>query len=360
MSDWRDRADISQDVVFFRYALDSIEKEAREVFVWDLDKTYLDTRFESPIALLKTALEKAFQKRNVPGTATLVRALRNSIQSAQENAGTDLPIYFITASPPQMEPRIHQKLNLDGIYPFGIFFKDNLQNLKPSRLWRLRQQVGYKLQALLQMRTTLHERVRQIMWGDDSESDAVIYSLYSDICARRVKGSRLEQVLRAYHVTGEQTDMILDLQIKVPEQDPIEKIYINLADDTDAEYYAKFGRRTLPTFNSFQVALDLCQDQRLSDDQVLRVAQDLLFNFGFTSEELQWSLQDLVQRKVLGAPAVEKIVPYLKDAGIFTRGWSLPVVAAPVTTQVGSRVFEVEGASEPWVPDDVDYLHDYR
>lgn len=359
MSDWRDRADISQDVVFFRYALDNVEREAREVFVWDLDKTYLDTRFESPMALIKTALEKAFQKRNVPGTATLVRALRNTLQDAQDGS-VDFPIYFITASPPQMEPRIHQKLNLDGIYPFGIFFKDNLQNLKPSRLWRLRQQVGYKLQALLQMRTALHERVRQVMWGDDSESDAVIYSLYSDICARRIKGSRLEQVLRAYRVTGEQTDMIMDLQTQVPEQDPIEKIYINLADDTDAEYYTKFGRRTLPTFNTFQVALDLCQDHRLSEEQVLRVAQDLVFNFGFTSEELQASVLDLVQRKVLGAPVIEKIVPYLKDAGIFSRGWTLAMEPAPVTTQVGSRVFEVDGATEPWVPDDVDYLHDYR
>ncbi len=359
MSDWRDRAEITQDVVFFRYAQGTAEKDSREVFVWDLDKTYLDTRFESPIGLIKTALEKAFQKRNVPGTATLVRALRNSLQESNKSP-FDFPIYFITGSPPQLEYRIHQKLNLDGIYPFGIFFKDNLQNLVPSRLWRLTQQVGYKLQALLQMRLFLGERVRQVMWGDDSESDAVIYSLYSDICARRIKDSRLEHILKAYRVTGEQTELILNLQSQVPEQDPIEKIYINLADDTDAEYYAKFGRRTVPTYNSFQVALDLCQDQRLTEEQVLKIAQDLMLNFFFTSEELQGSLVDMIKRKVLGAPVVEKIIPYLIEHQIFPKRWLSPVEPSSVTTQIGSRVFEVEGATDPWVPNDVDYLHDYR
>lgn len=359
MPDWRERAEISEDVVFFQYALGDVEKEAREVFVWDLDKTYLDTQFESPVALIKTALEKAFQKKNVPGTATLVRALRNSLRGDQESS-LDFPIYFITASPPQLEPRIHQKLNLDGIYPFGIFFKDNLRNLKPSRLWRLTQQVGYKVQALLQMRKRLGERVRQVMWGDDSESDAVIYSLYSDICARRLRDGRLEQILRSYRVTGEQTEIIMRLQNDVPEQDPIEKIYINLADDTDAEYYSKFGRRVLPTRNTFQVALDLCQDQRLAEDQVLKVGQDLMLNYNFTTEELQQSLLELIQRRILGAPVVERIVPFLKSYGVFYPNFELPISAPKVTTQVGSRIFSLEGVSDPWVPDDIDYLHDYR
>jgi hypothetical protein len=358
MADWRERAEISEDVVFFRYALANVEKEAREVFVWDLDKTYLDTHFESPFGLVKTALEKAFQKKNVPGTATLVRALRDSLQG--ENTGGDLPIYFITASPPQMELRIHQKLNLDGIYPFGIFFKDNLRNLKPARLWRLTQQVGYKIQALLQMRKALGERVRQVMWGDDSEADAVIYSLYSDICARRLRDSQLEQILKFHRVTGDQTEMIMKLQQEVPEQDPIEKVYINLADDTDAEYYAKFGRRTLPTYNSFQVALDLFQDQRLSAEQVANVADDLTANYSFTTEELQNSLLDLIHRKILGSATVDSLVPYLLERKVLSNQFLPPTTVPAITARVGARVFEVEGATDPWIPDYVDYFRDYR
>ena len=47
MGDWRARAEITADVVLFRYVSDPLEREVEEVFVWDLDKTYLDTRFES-------------------------------------------------------------------------------------------------------------------------------------------------------------------------------------------------------------------------------------------------------------------------------------------------------------------------
>jgi hypothetical protein len=142
-------------------------------------------------------LDDAFQKRNVPGTGSLVRALRDYWQEAKKG-GKDFPIYFITASPPQLESKIHDKLAYDGIYPFGIFCKDNLQNVRPGRLWRLTQQVGYKLQSLLQLRLHLADDVRQILWGDDSEADAVIYSLYSDLCARRLEERDARQILKHF------------------------------------------------------------------------------------------------------------------------------------------------------------------
>lgn len=63
---------------------------------------------------------------------------------------------------------------------------------------------------------------------------------------------------------GNQVDTILRLREDIPEQDPVEKIYINLAADTDADYYLKFGRRILPTYNTFQLALDLHQISRCS------------------------------------------------------------------------------------------------
>ncbi len=359
MREWKKQAEITGDVVFFNYASDVAEKEAQEVYIWDLDKTYLDTRFESLEGLFKAAVEKAFQKRNIPGTATLVRALRNSWQ-AKYSGLRDFPIFFITASPPQIERKIHEKLNLDGIYPYGIFFKDNLKNLRPGRLRRLTHQIGYKLQALLQVRVRLGEQVRLVLWGDDSEADAIIYSLFADICSRRLEGSELRKLLEALLVTGQQLDVIMSLQSKTPDQDPVEKIYINLEADTDAEYYLKFGRRVLPTYNSFQAALDLFQDQRLKDDQVVRVAKDLVENYQFTREELEKSFDDLVRRQVIAATTVEKILPVLKERGLVHPKFALSMAPKPVAVQLGERVIQLEGSFEPWVPERIDYLHDYR
>ena len=357
--DWRERSLVLGDVVFFKYVNQELEKLPTEIYVWDLDKTYLDTHFHSLGDLFRVMMEKAFQKRNIPGTASLVKALSASFQK-EWGAGRNFPIYFITASPPQMEMLIKEKLELDEILPFGCFFKDNLRNLHPSRFRRLAQQVGYKVQALMQLRTRLNENVRQVFWGDDSESDATIYSLYSDICARRVPEKELRSILRSLNVGNEQIDMILDLQARVPSHDPVEKVYINLASDTDPEYYLKFGRRTLATYNTFQASLDLYQDNRINFENLLRVVADMEMNFGFTREEFEKSFDDLISRQVLGEPIVKELIEKLKNAEVIHRDFEPRIQPKPVVKEAAGRVFELEGHFEPWVPEKVDYLHETR
>lgn len=357
MPHWKDRAEILTDVVYFNYVEPEKQKNYDEVFVWDLDKTYLDTHWGTIRELFNTAFEKAFQKRNVPGTRSLVRALMEHQNLSEKTA---FPIFFITASPPFLERRITEKLELDGIYPFGIFLKDNLKNLRPKRLWRLTQQVGYKIQALLQLRLRLATDLKQVMWGDDSESDAIIYSLYSDICQRRHSSSELLRILQSLRVTGKQLDVILELQNQIPISDPVDKIYINLAVDTDPEYYLKFGRRLVATNSTFQVALDLCQDGRLSPERVAKVSQDLIMNYGFSKDELSSDLDDLVRRHILGEEALEKVLAPLQELGLISEDFQPSVKPAQVNIQSGERVYELEGATEPWVPDRIDYLHDYR
>ena len=357
MPHWKDVAEILTDVVYFNYRDQEVLKTYDEVFVWDLDKTYLDTHWGTLRELFNTAFEKAFQKRNVPGTRSLVRAL---MEDHQKKYTSPFPIFFITASPPFLEKRIKEKLDLDGLYPLGIFFKDNLKNIHPKRFWRLRQQVGYKVQALLQLRLSMSENLKQVMWGDDSEADAIIYSLYSDICMRRHSTSDLRELLRALHVTGKQLDVILDLQSQIPISDPIEKIYINLADDTDPEYYLKFGRRLVATTSTFQASLDLCQDGRLSPDQVVKVGQDLTMNYGFSRDELRSGLDDLVRRQILGAETLEEVLPYLQKAELLPEDFCPSVGPVQIHKASGLIDHERDEATEPWIPERIDYLHDYR
>lgn len=358
MATWTDRAEINGDVVFFPSVKPELEKASPEVFVWDLDKTYLDTTIDSLGGLFNAVIERAFSKRNIAGTDTLLRTLA---QEREQRLGSKLfPIYFITASPPQMEERISEKFAFDNIRPLGCFYKDNLKNLRPGRFWRLTKQVGYKLQALMQLRTRLAEDVKQVCFGDDSESDVVIYNIYSDICARRLSPAAIRTVLGKLFVTGDQVDLILDLQSKVPANDPVEKIYINLATDTDPEYYFKFGRRTLATYNTYQMGLDLFQDGRLSFDGVFSVAEDMIHNYGFTPDELTKSLDELIRRGVLGKAAWEKLSPILNDKGLVYPGY---VPTTPPLNEVevkDGRVYALEGLHEPWLPDRIDYLHDDR
>jgi hypothetical protein len=349
MADWRKRANsISGDVVFFEYVTSKAAKNSETVFIWDLDKTYLDTHFETLRGLWRAAMEKAFQKRNIPGTGSLVRALIH--RKNETDQSKPFPIYFITASPPQIERRIRTKLEIDGIRPYGTFFKDNLRNLRPRYFNRLKRHVGYKLQALLELRMRLHPEVQQILWGDDSESDAVVYSLYSDICARRIGDEDLRFILDRLKVLRPQREQIIEIQSHIPINDPVSKIYINLAADTDPDYYSKFGRRMVATFTTFQIALDLYQSQHLNLEQLERVAQDMVVNYGVTPDQLGQSLEDLAKRHFLKAATAEEVIAPLQKKSML-----------PARFKLSSRMFIGSSRDhDPLIPDQVDYLNDFR
>jgi hypothetical protein len=341
------------DVTYFEYVKTSLKDSGELIYVWDIDKTYLNTNFDTLRGLLRTAFEKAFQKVNVPGTATLIKAL--------ESSGSEgpFPLYFISASPPQMEAKIYQKMMIDGIKPYGIFFKDNLRNFRPTKFRRLKQQVGFKIQALLELRLKNKKKVKMVVFGDDSESDAVVYSLFSDICQRRLPNPEILSVLEAMHVLPEQRERIMQLQSQIEPEDPIERIYINLVADTDPDYYQKFGRRVLATFTTFQLALDLFQDSRISKESLVLVAKDMIFNYGFTSEEIGKSLQDLDKRGFLRSECRSSVIPLLKENALLPSTFTGTFNPVKTLQKFGEKILGVV-QEDPWVPDRIDYLHDFR
>lgn len=358
MAHWKQRSTTNLDVVYFDYQSQARLDAVDVIYVWDLDKTYLDTSIDSLSGLLHTVFEKAFTKKNVPGTPDLIRSLA---RYRKKHFNEDVfPLFFVSASPPQMEAKIYEKFALDEIQPVGMFYKDNLRNLAPKKFLFLRKQIGYKVQSLLQLRTRLSKNVRMICFGDDSESDATIYNLFSDICSRRHTESQLITLLENLGVSYSQIDEILRLQSLITVQDPVEKVYINLATDTDPEYYLKYGRRTLPTYNAFQVALDLVQDQRLSLEELGFIAQGLIEKFKFTPDQLVSAFEELIRRRVLGLSGYEMIKNYFIEKKILPMSW-MPK-SAPLKERItdNGHVYELDGIFEPWIPRHIDYLKDYR
>jgi hypothetical protein len=360
MSDWRKRGKKQGDVVYFPYTSEATASAANEVFLWDVDKTYLDTNFKNLKGIWRTATEKADSKKNVPGANELVRCLSEHHQKQLTPTTKGFPIFFITASPPQIEHKISQKLKIDGVEPFGVFCKDNLENLRPRRLWRITKHVGYKVQALLQLRAFLSESVRIVLFGDDGESDAIIYSLFSDICTRRIDTSEIRQILNFFSTLDSQVDLILRLQDLVPSNDPVEKIYINLAEDTDSDYYLKFGRRIVPTYDAFQAALDLYQDDRIGLSHVTQVANRLIHKYDYSKEEIERSYDDMIRRGRLSSNTCEKVDPELKTAQILPADFAPSVPPRAEQERAGRTLIKLDGTFDPWVPERIDYTTEYR
>ena len=271
---------------------------------WDLDKTYLQTEYTTLRDLLRTAFERPDQKRTVPGAATLLR----------EIAATGASVHILSGSPEQLRAKLEEKLRLDGARWDTFTLKPNLRNVLRLRFRAVRDQVGYKLPALLSARAALVSSkdahlpyLREVLIGDDAESDALVYSLYADVVAGRVAATELEAILtRAAAYKDAIADAIRYARL-VERGDAVERILIRLDRHSPPSDFAPYGPRLVPFYNYLQAAFVLEEDGRLPAAAVIRVAVDLVLDHRFDGEALGRSYLDLWRRghlKGSGAAAI--------------------------------------------------------
>ena len=281
---------------------------------WDLDKTYLRSEFDSLRQLLRTAFERAEDKVEVPGVAALIKAIKR----AAERHGREALVYFISASPPQIGKAIREKLALDGIPYDGIVFKDQLAQLKRGKLRNLREHVGFKLVELLRGRLDAPADARELLFGDDWESDSLIYSLYADVLAGRLAVDRLVPILRRIGVDARLVDQVVALAARVAGPDAVDRIFINLERRTPPATFRLFGPRVVPTFNYFQTAVVLGADGHLDVEDVAAVGRTLVERSGYTARGLENSLGDLVRRAAVSLNIAERMGAELRAAGVLS------------------------------------------
>jgi hypothetical protein len=279
---------------------------------WDLDKTYLRSEFDTLRSLLRTAFEKAEDKVDVPGVAELVKALK----AAAERRGRKALVYFVSASPPQIGGAIRRKLELDGVPYDGIVFKDQLRHIRRGKLRNLREHVGFKLTELLRGRLDAPADARELLFGDDWESDSLIYSLYADVVAGRLGAERLAPVLRRIRVDPLLVQEILALAARAVVGDLVVRIFINLERRSPPGVFRLFGPRVVPTFNYFQTAVVLGADGYLDPEDVARVGRVLIDRAAYTPRRLENSLDDLVRRGHLASVAADAMAAPLRAAGV--------------------------------------------
>src|SRR6516225_360907 len=288
----------------------------RRIYRWDLDKTYLQTEFDTFRQLVRTAMQKASEKQAVPGAAALIRELR---------AQGDSRLCIISGSPTQMRNVLEAKLKLDGVEWDELVLKDNVRNLLRGRFRALRGQVGYKLPVLLESRIHAPVEAEEVLFGDDAEADAFIYSLYADLVAGRA--------------------------------DPVRRIFIHLDRLTPPAYFARYGPRVVPVFNYFQAALVLLADGELNPGQVARVAVEMVQTAGHNLLTLSNSFQDLVRRGLpiqsVAAPLLQALEGALQGPGAVLQAFRpLPDIVKAFTR----RVAALGATPPPPEPRQIDYL----
>ncbi len=306
------------------------------VFRWDLDKTYLDTDFHSVRSLIRTALEPASRKRTIPGAAALMRALTR--------VTPDSRVHIVSGSPTQMRPVLEEKLALDGVRFDELVLKDNLGNLRRGRLRAVRGQLGYKVPNLLQQRRGLGPGVRETLFGDDAEVDAVAYALYADAIAGRATEDDVARVLEAGGAYADSIRAARDALRQVARADAVEDIFIHLDRNTPPTAFSRLGPRVIPVFSWFQAAVLLWLRGRLDAEAVAEVARAAADEASLDERALAGLVQDLVRRGWLNVDDVWRLLDEAtalgpaRDAIRAAIGWLGPAPATARPAQVTDYV----------------------
>jgi hypothetical protein len=319
---------------------------------WDLDKTYLRSEFDTLRQLLRTARERGEEKVEVPGVPEVLKGLR----AAADRHGRPFAAYFISASPPQIGAAIRDKLALDGVPYDGIVFKDQLERLRRGKLRQLREHVGFKLAELLRGRLAAAPESRELLFGDDWESDPLTYSLYADVIAGRLGGDRLKPLLERIGVDAELRPVVLALAGETAGGGGgVERIFINLERRTPPAVFRLLGARVVPTFNYFQTGAALAAEGYLDAEDLARVAGALIERAAFTPRRLENSLADLVRRGCLTSAAAAGVAAPLRRVAVLPRS-SARVWLRGALARLRRR--RAAGAAAPHVAIDYDTVLD--
>jgi hypothetical protein len=323
---------------------------ATHIARWDLDKTYLRTEFDSLRDLVKTALERPDQKRTNPGASTLLR----------EMVRAGIRVHILSGSPEQMRKNLEDKLRLDGITWESFTLKPNLQNLLRLRFRAVRDQLGYKLPALLRSRAALADSgeaaasIRETLFGDDAEADAYVYSLYADLLAGRIGEDVVMRVLHRGRVYEDVVAETIDAVRTIEHGDVVERILIHLERQTPPDDFRLYGLRVVPFYNYLQAAFVLQEDGRLGADGVLRVAVELVTEHRFDGDALARSYLDLARRGHLRGTGIAALRGALD--GWFERGH---VPAGDELRALRDRLPAMEASAETTVRAAAATLPDY-
>ncbi len=256
----------------------------------DVDLTYLQTDFQSNTAMLSLLVEEADEKNAMLGMVPVYQGLRGN---------DELPITFLSGSPKFFKRTIESKMFLDLVDQDGLVlkpFKDMIASNLLDLSWTsivpsLKEQVGYKLYWLLKLRTLLPASTPEILMGDDSEADFVVYNIYYRFMSGELDAFSLQEELKKVDVSESWLQAINELSrttVRSGNAAPV-AIYINQTEATGESFdiqdwlipgITRYHRGAWP------LALDMQEEGWLNAAEVEQTRNALL-SAGVSEQELR-------------------------------------------------------------------------
>jgi len=188
--------------------------------ICDIDKTYLETEFDTVVDLARTAMEDSRAKVTVFGAREVLLAARWARGTPPSG------LHFVSSSPPQLRRVLEAKLAMDGLDWTSDTFKNQAYNLRKRRLSLLRHHVAYKTLAILSIMEDRGPGGRYVMIGDNAESDPLVYSGVARLLAARVSVEEFQQHLVNAGSQDFETAQIMPVAHKVHGSGSVAGIFI--------------------------------------------------------------------------------------------------------------------------------------
>ena len=271
------------------------------VHVWDVDKTYLDTDLSSVWGMLRIPLEMAIDKRTIPGAVAVLRECRRGPGARPRN----VPLYFVSASPPQLEGVIRRRMLLDGVEPDGFVFKDQLALALRGRIRQLRTQMEYKLSALWSLIARFPPRARLVLVGDDWESDALVFARLAAAQNGTLAAGALADALREAGV--ENVDDLADLARTAAGRARVALACVLLTRGRDPGAFEAFGPTVRAARDALQLAAVLLAAELIAPEGVARVARHLVDAWSWRRQDVAASIDDLASRRLVDDKVLDAV-----------------------------------------------------
>jgi len=258
------------------------------VHIWDVDKTYLDTHFSSVKGMARIPVEFSVDKRAIPGMPQVLRGIRWG--NGTDYAG--VPIIFVTASPVRMQGVLRTKMTLDGIEYDVLLMKDWMACLRGLRPGRLREQLGFKVCALLSLRAG-RTRAMEYLYGDDTEDDAQAYALYARLITGEMSAGEAEAKMEALGIKKDDRRCIIDSLDRLGHvTGRVKQAFIHLEKGADPEEFKSLGDIVRPVRGAGQLAMALFQQRQISRNAAIK-AMDAC------ERSLRWRVTDEMKKDAI-------------------------------------------------------------
>lgn len=344
-------------------SIEALEQETpRHHIICDIDKTYVETEFESWVKMARIPFERAHEKITVAGANEVLVAVRNDEMTSAKTPLTGL--HFVSSSPPQLRSALEGKLVLDQLDWTTDTFKNQTYNIRMARIDLLRHHIAYKTKAILDIASTT--AADSVLWmvGDNAEYDGFIYwgvkllvegSLSRDgfagwLAAARVERSVIDQVL------GD-VDWIKERRLTVA------GILIRKLNNYQVVYQKPFTDEIFMFDSWFQVAWQWLGAGLIKAEDLWGLVRSFHNLHGVPLDHLVWCLEQQFSKEGLAPSlksALNKALTRLSQSGVVARrglGWDLN--GSIVSRQSELSADQIIGLARSWY-ESIELARSYR